>query len=443
MANSNYPIFQQIVEGAEAMESELTAIRRDLHAHPELGWTENRTSSIIARKLTEYGCDEVLVGDLVCDLDSRMGLPSEEELEAHYRIAIGQNAAPEFLPYTRYGKTGVIGILHCGEGPVIAMRFDIDALPISENSSKEHFPAHEGFRSVNEGVMHACGHDGHTTIGLGTSKLLCSLRSQLHGTIKFIFQPAEEGVRGAKSIVRKGHLKDVNYLLAAHMAGNSTVTQEMIGIGDGSSLATTKMDVIYHGKAAHAGFEPETGNNAMLAMATAVLNLHAIPRFSKAGTRINVGKVTAGSGRNVICDMAKLELEVRGMTSEANTYMENYARQILKAAGEMHGCTCEIRLMGAAMCGANSPELCTRVYQVCTDKIHLPVIYEGPESSIGSEDFSYMSDEVIKHGGQSCYFHNINTLAGPLHNEHFNFQEKALVNGVKVFAGVAADLMID
>ena len=132
-----------------------------------------------------------------------MGVADEAELERQYARAKAQGADPEFLPATRGGMTGVIGILRCGEGPTLAMRFDIDALGVVEASESTHRPACEGWASMNEGFMHACGHDGHTAIGLAVAKVLMAIRENLHGTIKLIFQPAEEGVRGAKSIVEK------------------------------------------------------------------------------------------------------------------------------------------------------------------------------------------------------------------------------------------------
>ena len=119
-----------------------------------------------------------------------MGVPSDEELEAHYALALEQGADPEFLPYTKGGMTGVVGILRCGEGPTIAMRFDIDALGVVEADEPEHRPAAEGFASVNRGAMHACGHDGHATMGMGVAEVLMAIKDQLHGTVKLIFQPA-------------------------------------------------------------------------------------------------------------------------------------------------------------------------------------------------------------------------------------------------------------
>ena len=444
MAEYSGNLYIQVHNLAEQLSTELREIRRDLHRYPELGWMEMRTSSIIAARLTEMGFDEVLTGERVCNRDARMGVPSSEVLEDHYNLAQSQGADSRFLPETKDGMTGVIGMIHCGDGPVLAMRFDIDALPILESDSSEHFPAQNGFRSENDGVMHACGHDGHTTVGLGTAKILSSLRQYLHGTVKFIFQPAEEGVRGARSIVENGHLDDVDYLIGAHMGGDSTITTPAIGVGTNRTLATTKMDVTFHGKAAHAGFEPEKGANAMLAMATAVLNLQAISRYGKAPTRINVGKVMAGSGRNVICDKAVMELEVRGLTTEANDYMTDSAERIIKAAAEMHGCTYEICLMGEAKGDCNTPEFCDKIAFICEKKLGLPVT-KLPDNPNGgaSEDYSYMSDRVRSRGGQSCYFNNLNTQAGVAHNKLFDFDEKALVNGVKAFSGIALYLLTE
>ena len=410
-------IWQKITEYAEASASELSELRRDFHRHPEPGWMEFRTSGRIADLLHLYGCDEVLTDQQVCKAEARMGVPEGG------------------------GMTGVIGMLHCGMGPTVALRFDIDALPVRECEELDHFPAQEGFRSEHAGYMHACGHDGHITVGLGTAKLLCQMREQLHGTVKFIFQPAEEGVRGARAIVENGHLEDVDFLLAAHMYGGSEQHPCGICITAGHGLATTKLDVDFHGKASHAAAAPEQGNNALLAAATAVLNLQAIPRHGKADTRINVGKLVAGRGRNIICDAAHMELEVRGKTSEANQYMQTYAERIVKCAAEMHGCTVETHLMGTALSSSNSSELNERLEQVCAEQLKIPVWRDPEAFSNVSEDFSCMSEAVRSHGGQACYFLNVSRCSAPLHNDRFDFQEEALVNGVKAFCGVTAELL--
>ena len=140
--NSREAVFQEIISLADAMADRLTARRRDFHKYAETGWFEMRTSSLIARRLTELGY-EVLTGDQVCKKDSRMGVPSDAELEKQYERAVSQGADPEFVERTRGGMTGVIGILHCGEGPIVGMRFDIDALGVFESESREHRPARE------------------------------------------------------------------------------------------------------------------------------------------------------------------------------------------------------------------------------------------------------------------------------------------------------------
>ena len=432
-------IGRQLHADAEAMRDELVACRRDLHHYPELGWCEMRTASLIARRLTELGY-EVLIGRDVCDENGRMGVPDEDTLEREYRRAAAQGADPEFLEKVRGGFTGVIGILRCGEGPTVALRFDIDALPVPESQSADHLPTREGFASCNSGVMHACGHDAHTTIGLGTAKLLMQYKDRLHGTVKLIFQPAEEGVRGAKSIVDKGHLDGVDFVLGGHMGGNPNTACPAIGVGDGSTLATTKFDVYYHGKPAHAGFCPELGKNAMLAAANAVMSLYGIPRHGAAGTQINVGTLHAGTGRNVVAAEAKLEVEVRGNSADANRYMQEYAFRVVKAAAEMHDCSCEIKLMGAADCTENAPELSARVLEVCREQLGLDCV-EMTGGASGSEDYSYFSERVRSLGGQSCYFSNLVRCAGPFHNSLFDLDEVGLVNGVIVFVGMTCDLL--
>lgn len=125
--------------------------------------------------------------------------------------------------------------------------------------------------------------------------------------------------------------------------------------GSHGSLATTKYDVFFHGVSAHAGGSPEKGKNVMPAVATAILNLYGIPRNSAGMSRINVGTVVAGSGRNVIADVAKMEIEVRGETTEINQYMEEYAKNIIEGAAKMHGCTSEMKVMGSAYSLTSDP----------------------------------------------------------------------------------------
>lgn len=432
-------IIEKIIAQAEAMQPQMVAQRRDFHKYAESGWFEMRTSSIIARKLTDMGY-EVLVGEDVCERDARMGVADQATLDAQYQRAVEQGGDPEFLPYTKDGMTGVIGILRCGEGPTVALRFDIDALGVIESREEDHRPFAEGWASVNPGMMHSCGHDGHGTVGLGVAKILMDIKDRLHGTVKLIFQPAEEGVRGAKAVVEKGHLDDVDFVLGTHVTNNANYPGDMVVAGSYGSFATTKYDVIFHGKSAHAGGAPNLGDNAMLAAATAVLNLQAIPRHQKGASRINVGKLVAGSGRNVVCDEAFMEIEVRGATSEVNDYVSGYALRILENAAAMHNCTVEYKVMGAAESLASDEALASRMANVWKEA-GLAVSDTLMMALSGSEDYSYMMNRVQQQGGQALFFRAMTACSAGSHNRRFDFDEVFLENGVKLFCTAVYDLM--
>lgn len=142
----------------------------------------------LAKELRALGY-EIYTGRAVCKEGARLGLPDAQVLAAHAEQALAQGAPEDELTAdVRAGYTGVIAILRCGEGPTVAMRFDIDALPMTECPQDAHRPTREGFASVNPGMMHACGHDGHAAIGLGVARILMAHRDVLHGTVKLIFQ---------------------------------------------------------------------------------------------------------------------------------------------------------------------------------------------------------------------------------------------------------------
>lgn len=434
-------MYQKIMELARDLECELIARRRDFHKYAEPGWCEMRTSSLIARELKELGY-RVLTGQDVCKEDARMGLPEAEELEAHLAWAKSHGADPDFIDQTKGGFTGVIGILDCGPGPVVAMRFDIDALGVIEDRTEAHLPSREGFCSITEGVMHACGHDGHAAIGLGVAHVLMEIKDSLHGTVKLLFQPAEEGVRGARAIVENGHLDDVDYLIGSHISGNKNRENTDVIPGSYGSLATSKYDVYFSGTAAHAGGSPEKGDNCMLAMATAILNLQAIPRHSGGISRLNVGRAVAGTGRNVIADQAKLEIEVRGETSEINEYVENYAIRIIKNAAAMHNVTERMVKVGGAYSLDSDEKLALRIKRVCED--HLPGIQVSDilkSRNGGSEDISYMMKRVQDHGGQASFMRVLTRTAAPAHARAFDFDEQVLTKAVAVFSAAAFDIM--
>lgn len=429
----------KIQQTTKQIEPELIRLRRDFHKYAETGWLEMRTSSIIARKLTDLGY-EVLTGEDVCLVEARMGVPEEAVLEEAYERALAQGADPEFLPRTRGGMTGVIGILRCGEGPVMALRFDIDALGVIESNEEDHKPAAEGFASVNPGAMHACGHDAHATIGLGVAKVLMEIREHLHGTIKLIFQPAEEGVRGALSIVKKGHLDDVQYFLGSHVGKQNPDDPADVISGSYGALATCKYDVTFKGQAAHAGGAPNEGKNALLAAAAAVMNLHAIPRHKDGASRINVGTLHAGSGRNVIPDEAKMELEVRGDTTEINDYMCAWAQRIFQNCAEMYDCQVEVKMMGAAVSSVSDEEMCKKVADACK-KIGLHPAKKLMCRAGGSEDYTYMAAAVKKNGGLTSFMYLLTDTAAPAHARRFDVDEGVISNGVMAFCATVLDIL--
>ena len=432
--------YQQIIHLTDNMQEKLIELRRDFHRYAEGGWREIRTSSRIARELQELGY-QVLVGEAVCRRDARMGVPDADTLAQEYQRAIAQGADPEFAEQMQQGMTGVIAILRCGEGPTVAMRFDIDALGVVEAATAEHRPAAEGFASVNPGFMHACGHDGHAAIGLGVANVLARLRDQLHGTVKLIFQPAEEGVRGAKAIVANGHLDDVQYLLGAHISDKEADAPAVVIPGSYGSLATTKYDVVFHGRSAHAGSSQHLGKNVMPVLATAILNLYAIPHHGDGETRINVGVVHAGSGRNVVADEARMEIEVRGETTELNHYMQEHATRIIAHAAQMYDCRYELQLMGEADSLHSDTELAARIAAVCCEKLQLQPAEVLLNHNSGSEDFSYMMNRVQEMGGQASFMRVLTVTAGPAHNRYFDFDEQVLPNAVKIFCATACNIL--
>lgn len=427
----------QVNRITDKIEQRIIGYRRDFHRHAESGWTEFRTASLVARRLADLGY-QVQVGRQVLKDEDRMGLPSVDVLDQAWQRAFEQGGDPKFLAELKGGFTGVVGILQHGDGPTVGLRFDMDAVDIQESQAPGHRPAKEGFASVNDGAMHACGHDGHTAVGLGIAEVLVALKDEIQGTVKLIFQPAEEGVRGAKAMVGAGVVDDVDYLLGHHLYSGWQVGE--IDPGRSNYLATTKFDVVLTGTPAHAGGRPHEGNNAMLAAATAVLNLHAIPRHKEGATRINVGRLNAGTGRNVICPVAHLVVETRGETSELNDYVYGYAVRVLEAAARMHDCGLEIRAMGSAQSASSDPELAKRVEDIALEMDGYSI--RLPERGGGSEDYTYMMERVQRNGGLATNVGMGADLgAWGHHTAEFDIDERALKAAIDLLSVVTLDLV--
>jgi aminobenzoyl-glutamate utilization protein A len=422
---------------ADEIEEKIIGYRRDFHQYAETGWCEFRTASLVARRLADLGY-EVQIGREVIKEDDRTGLPELLILEECWHRASQEGGDPAYLEAVHGGFTGVVGVLRNGPGPTVGLRFDMDALDLVESRSKDHRPVREGFVSVNEEASHGCGHDGHTAVGLGVAEVLMRSKVSVHGTVKLIFQPAEEGVRGARAMVGAGVLDDVDYVIGHHLYSCWDLGE--INPGRGDYLATHKFDAFFTGAASHAGGKPQEGRNALLAAATAVLNLHAIPRHRDGVTRINVGRLEAGTGRNVIAARAHLVIETRGATTELDDYMVAYARRVLKAAAAMHGCELEIRAMGSAGSADSDVELMEAVEAVVEQMGNLTL--RGAESGGGSEDFTYMMARVQKRGGKATNIGIGADLGGwGHHTAEFDFDERALRMAVELLSVTTLNIM--
>lgn len=428
----------EIKQSIEQIEEQLVRWRRDFHKHAESGFLELRTASIVASTLEQLGY-EVSVGTEVMSKTDRMGVPSEEILESHKRWALENGAEIRWVEQMAGGMTGVVGVLHTGTpGPVVAFRVDMDALDIQEDLTDAHLPFKEGFASINANMMHACGHDGHTSIGLGLATLLMQEKEQLTGTIKLIFQPAEEGTRGAKSMTEAGIVDDVDYFIATHI-GLGIPLGEVVA-GDGGFLATTKLNVEFTGLASHAGGNPNEGKNALMAASTAVLGLYGIPRHSEGASRINVGVLNAGSGRNIIAPNATMQIETRGETSAINNYIREQALQVIQGASAMYGVTATIDIVGEAMSCMPSEGLVKLVANAARKSKSVSNVIEMNLQPSGSEDATYFMNRVQARGGLATYTIIGSPLAAGHHNERFDYDEKVLPLAVEVLARTAFEI---
>lgn len=402
--------------------------RREFHQYPEPGWLEFYTTSKIADFLEEWGY-ELYVGKEM-NVSERMGLPTQAMIERFYDAAKHAGANEKWLSKMEGGYTGVLAVLETGRpGPTVCFRVDIDALPIFESTEAEHVPNRLAFRSQNDGFMHACGHDSHIAIGLGLAEQIMQHRNQLTGTIKIIFQPAEEGVRGAASIVQSPLFDDIDYFFALHI-GTGVEAGKFIAGSEGF-LATSKFDATITGVAAHAGGVPEEGKNALLAAAQATVALHSLPPHSKGSHRINVGTLHAGLGRNVIPSTAQIQLEVRGETTEINSFYENAVKQIFSGIETMYGVRVELKKVGEAISVPSSKALSAILADVA-GRLQIPY-EEYSNFNSGSEDATFFMERIQKNGGLATYSIIGTELAAGHHHEKFDIREEDMLSAIKIW----------
>ena len=414
-----------------AYHDQLINIRRQLHQNPEEGWSEFTTTAFLVTTLRGYGYD-VLTGRKVVAPEACLGR-EESVVKAGLQRA-RRNGVSEELLSEMEELTGCVAVLDTGRpGPTLAIRFDIDCVPVTECTDDTHVPAKEGFISKNPGFMHACGHDAHMSMGLAVAHWVMDNKDKLSGKIKILFQPAEEGVRGAAGMAASGILDDCDYFLGSHVAMSAKsgeIATNLYGY-----LCTTKLDVTFHGKPAHAGACPQEGRNALTAAANATVQMMGISRHSGGMTRINIGQLIAGEGRNVIPSKAVMKLEVRGETGEINQYMVDQVTNICKGIAMSFGVTYEMRKMGEAVDLTADQELVDILNAAGRATPGITVVDKALNFG-GSEDATILARRVQAHGGKAAFFLWGSDRPSGHHTSTFDIKESDLDPALEVWTHI-------
>jgi amidohydrolase len=366
---------------------ELTAIRRDLHSNPELGLEEHRTAEIVAAKLKEWG------------------------IEVHRGI----------------GKTGVVGVLKRGSGgKSIGLRADMDCLPMEEQTNLP-------YRSTKSGLMHACGHDGHTTMLLGAAKYLAASQA-FQGTVHFIFQPGEEGAGGALAMLEDGLFEKFpcDQIFALHNRPGQAIGTFAIGKGP-QSAGGAFFDITITGRGAH-GARPELSVDPVLVAGQIITALQSIVarNISPADTAVlSVTRVVAGDAYNVIPESAKMSGTARAFKAATMQMMEDGIRRIAKGVAEGFRAEAEVdfRLIFAPLINADAQT--DIVADAAASVVGEANVDRAKPPSMGSEDFSFMMEKV-----PGAYIQVGNGDSAGLHNPAYNFNDEATPYGAALLATV-------
>ena len=418
----------------ESTFADLVELRRELHRHPEPAWREFYTTARIVDELETRDIDALYVGPEVLG-GERMAVPDDDELDEWRERALDAGAREDIVERLDGGRTGAVAVVERGDGPTVGLRVDIDGLPVSESTDDDHAPAAEGFRSENEGYMHACGHDGHAAVGIGV--LDAVLDSDFEGTLKVFFQPSEEVVSGGAPMAESGLLDDVDYLLALHLGLDHPTGEVVAGIS--GFLAVAGFRAEFTGSSAHAGNRPEEGRNAVQAMATAVQNLHAIPRHGDGATRVNAGRVGGGTASNIVPEEAFLEGEVRGETTDLMEYMEERAERVVESAARMHDCEAELLPQNRAPSAESDRELASVVVGVASSIDSVDSVLDSDDLG-GSEDATYLMRRVQERGGLATYVAVGTDHPGGHHTPTFDVDESSIETAVELLSGTVAEL---
>lgn len=408
--------FENIFKDAEKADDFVVAIRRQLHEHPELMYREYETSKTIKATLDSLGIK--------------------------YTGGWSRNKHPDTIPGK--GETGIVAELGTGQPPCVALRTDIDALPIVE---KTELP----FKSKTDGCMHACGHDGHMSMLLGAAKLLKSYESQLNGTVRLIFQPAEEGGAGAKRMREEGVLKQfppVQRVFGMHLWPN--LPSGVIGGRAGPLMAASDLfDITIAGVGGH-GALPHLTVDPIVAAAAVVNSLQSIVAREispLAAGVISVTKIHGGDAYNVIPDAVAVGGTLRSLTDDGLAYLRKRITSVVNGVADAHNCNVSVSFMHDPYPPTvNNPDLWQFVRRVGGVASANGTVVEV-EPVMAAEDFSFLAQEVpgafIFLGQGSGEQEGGAATNHGLHNPRFTLHERVLKIGVALHAHLAIQSLAD
>jgi amidohydrolase len=383
---------------AQALHQQLIDWRRDFHSHPELGFQERRSAGIISRHLRTLG----------------------------YRVQTG------------IAKTGVVGLLEGPRpGPIVMARFDMDALPITEENETDYV-------SQNAGVMHACGHDGHMAIGLGVATLMARYQDALRGTLKIVFQPGEEGMNGAEVMVEEGVLETPrpDVFLATHVWNDRPVGT--VDVVPGAVMAAAeKWDCIVQGKGGH-GAAPQQTTDPIVAAAQIVTALQTIVSRNVDPLEtavVSVGSIHGGDAFNVIPPQVKLNGTIRTFNPRIRELVLRRMDEIVTGVAKVSGTQIELKVTPLTPSVINDVEA-TEVVHAAAEAVVGAENVTTDERTMGSEDAAFFMQEI-----PGCYFflgsaNPERGLDAPHHNPRFDFDEDALPIGVAILMHALAHYLL-
>lgn len=384
---------------AEAMLDDLIAVRRDLHAHPEVRFTEFRTSKIAADALQDLGIQTL----------------------------------------TGIGKTGVVGLLHggLGEGKVLGIRCDMDALPIYEKSDVP-------YRSQNDGAMHACGHDVHTTVAIGVARILAALKDRFRGTVKFIFQPSEENPFGQKcgslSMIDDGVLENppLDGILSLHCWPQLEVGQ--VGVGPGPAMAgAVAFEIVLDGQQAHAA-TPQKGRDTILGAAQVISSLyHIVSRRSDPSDSIalTINEIKGGCLQSVVGGPVRMAGTVRTVSKELLDHILDLIRDTVEGVSRVLDLQNRLTIDAYYPPVINDESIDRIVASSATRILGTENVILQPKCPMTAEDFSHFTDRVPGHYLKLGVANAEKGICYPLHNERFDVDERCITAGVAVLADAA------